>query len=88
MSHRFAEIAFTDSVKAAQDDYGSRAHNERLEAVAGPNNVLTRKEIEFIAERDTFYLATVSETGWPYVQHRGGPPRFLEGARSQYACLS
>jgi len=78
MSHRFAELAFTDSVKAVQEEYGSRAHNERLEAVAGPNDVLTRKEIEFIALRDTFYLATVSETGWPYVQHRGGPPGFLK----------
>ncbi len=65
MSPRFAEIAFTDSVKAAQDEYGSRAHNERLEAVAGPNDVLGPKEAEFIAQRDTFYLATVSETGWP-----------------------
>ena len=34
-------------------------------------------EAQFIAERDSFYLATVSETGWPYVQHRGGPPGFL-----------
>ena len=78
MTHRFAEIAFTDSVKAAQDDYGSRAHNEHLQAVAGPNDALGPKEADFIAQRDTFYLATVSETGWPYVQHRGGPPGFLK----------
>lgn len=78
MSHRFAEIAFTDSVRAAQEGYGSRAHNERLEAVAGPNDILGPKESDFIARRDTFYLATVSETGWPYVQHRGGPVGFLK----------
>jgi predicted pyridoxine 5'-phosphate oxidase superfamily flavin-nucleotide-binding protein len=78
MTHRFAEIAFTDSVQAAQEEYGSRTHNERYTAVAGPNDALGAKEIDFIAERDTFYLATVSETGWPYVQHRGGPAGFLK----------
>ncbi|MBI1685591.1 pyridoxamine 5'-phosphate oxidase family protein [Caulobacter hibisci] len=38
----------------------------------------TANEEAFIAERDTFYMASVSETGWPYVQHRGGPPGFLK----------
>ena len=77
MTHRFADIAFTDSVKAAQEQYGSRPHNERLQTIAGPNDQLSARETDFIAQRDTFYLATVSETGWPYVQHRGGPPGFL-----------
>lgn len=77
MSHRFAEIAFTDSVKAAQEHYRTRAQNERLEAGGGPNDALGPAEAEFIAARDSFYMATVSETGWPYVQHRGGPPGFL-----------
>ena len=78
MTHRFAEIAFTDAVKAAQTRYGTRAHNQRLEARAGPDAALTDREAAFIAARDSFYLATVSETGWPYVQHRGGPPGFLK----------
>ena len=78
MTHRFADIAFTDSVKAAQDAYGSREHNDRLQTVAGPNDQLSPKEARFIAERDTFYLATVSDSGWPYVQHRGGPKGFLK----------
>jgi predicted pyridoxine 5'-phosphate oxidase superfamily flavin-nucleotide-binding protein len=78
MTHRFAEIAFTDAVKAAQARYGARAQNERLEARAGPNAELTDREAEFVAARDSFYLATVSESGWPYVQHRGGPPGFLK----------
>ena len=78
MTHRFAEIAFTDAVKAAQARYGARAQNERLEARGGPNAELTDREAAFIAARDSFYLATVSETGWPYVQHRGGPPGFLK----------
>ena len=78
MTHRFADIAFTDSVKAAQTAYGSREHNQRLQERAGPNDRLGLKESAFIAERDTFYLATVSESGWPYVQHRGGPKGFLK----------
>ena len=77
MTHRFADIMFTDSVKAAQSNYGSSANNERLQALAGPNDQLGPAESEFIALRDTFYLATVNETGWPYVQHRGGPAGFL-----------
>jgi predicted pyridoxine 5'-phosphate oxidase superfamily flavin-nucleotide-binding protein len=78
MTHQFADITFTESVKAVQDQYGSRAQNERLHQNFGPNDRLTSREIDFIAQRDTFYLATVSETGWPYVQHRGGPPGFLK----------
>ena len=78
MTHRFADIAFTDSVKAAQAAYGSRPHNERLQATVGPNDQLGPKEARYIEERDTFYLATVSESGWPYVQHRGGPKGFLK----------
>ena len=77
MTHRFADITFTDSVKAAQEHNGSRAQNERYHSRFGPNDQLGSRETDFIAQRDTFYIATVSETGWPYVQHRGGPPGFL-----------
>jgi predicted pyridoxine 5'-phosphate oxidase superfamily flavin-nucleotide-binding protein len=77
MTHRFAEIAFTGSVKAAQEHYRTRSHNERFETQGSPNDTLGPAEAEFIAARDSFYMATVSETGWPYVQHRGGPPGFL-----------
>jgi len=78
MTHRFADIAFTGSVKAAQDAYGSREHNDRLQAKAGPNDRLGLKEAAYIAERDSFYLATIGDSGWPYVQHRGGPKGFLK----------
>jgi predicted pyridoxine 5'-phosphate oxidase superfamily flavin-nucleotide-binding protein len=78
VTHRFAEIAFTDSVKAAQEEYGSRARIQRMQAIAGPNDELGAREAEFIEQRDTFYLATIGETGWPYVQHRGGPVGFLK----------
>jgi predicted pyridoxine 5'-phosphate oxidase superfamily flavin-nucleotide-binding protein len=84
MTHRFADIAFTDAVRAAQTRYGTRAQNQRLAERAGPNDALTDREAAFIAARDSFYLATVSGTGWPYLQHRGGPKGFLKvvGARA------
>jgi predicted pyridoxine 5'-phosphate oxidase superfamily flavin-nucleotide-binding protein len=78
MTHRFADVTFTDSVQASQETYGSRPHNKRLQENAGPNDRLTPRETHFIARRNSFYLATVSETDWPYVQHRGGPPGFLK----------
>ena len=78
MSHRFADIAFTGAVKAVQEHYRSRAQNERLQQTGAPHDTLGDAEAAFIAERDSFYMATVSESGWPYVQHRGGPPGFLK----------
>jgi hypothetical protein len=74
MARAFAEIAFTTSVKAAQSRYGSRRANERIEAAEDRADELTPAESEFIAARDSFYQATVGETGWPYVQFRGGSP--------------
>ena len=82
MTHRFADITFTDSVKAAQEQYGTRVQNERLQHHFGPNDQLTARETEFIELRDTFYIASVSDTGWPYVQHRGGPRGFLRALGS------
>ncbi|MDD5275388.1 MAG: pyridoxamine 5'-phosphate oxidase family protein [Methylovulum sp.] len=78
MAAAFAEITFTPSVKAAQSAYGSREKNSRFESAEDARNRLTENEAEFIAGRDSFYQATVSESGWPYVQHRGGPPGFLK----------
>jgi predicted pyridoxine 5'-phosphate oxidase superfamily flavin-nucleotide-binding protein len=78
MPHQFAELMFTQGVKAAQEEYGSRARLERFTDMAGSNDELGEREEGFIAERDTFYMATVNEDGWPYVQHRGGPPGFLQ----------
>ena len=78
MGHRFAEIAFTDAVKAIQDQQGSRAAYARFEGGETNHDRLGPAEAAFIAARDSFYMATISETGWPYVQHRGGPPGFLK----------
>ncbi|MEM7774349.1 MAG: pyridoxamine 5'-phosphate oxidase family protein [Pseudomonadota bacterium] len=78
MGHKFAELAFTDAVKAVQTELGSRKGYARREGGdVDFNHRLGPLEAAFIAERDSFYMATVSETGWPYVQHRGGPKGFL-----------
>ncbi len=78
MARAFAEITFTPSVKAAQARYGSRAANAGFEQAEERRDLLTDREAEFIAARDGFYQASVSETGWPYVQFRGGPKGFLK----------
>ncbi len=76
MTHGFLEIAATQSVKAAQEANGSGAFWSNFKGKK-ENTRLTAAEVEFIAARDSFYMASVSETGWPYVQHRGGPAGFL-----------
>jgi len=78
MPNAFAEICFTPSVKAAQSLYGSSQANQGFELSDDARNSLGKRETDFIAERDSFYQATVSESGWPYVQHRGGPKGFLK----------
>jgi len=77
MVHKFAEIAFTPDVKKAQEANGSRRSYARLESGEVHHDVLGPREATFIAQRDSFYMATTSETGWPYIQHRGGPRGFL-----------
>jgi predicted pyridoxine 5'-phosphate oxidase superfamily flavin-nucleotide-binding protein len=78
MARAFAAITFTPSVRAAQIRYGSRRANEGFERAEDRRDELTSREAEFIATRDSFYQASVSETGWPYVQFRGGPKGFLK----------
>ena len=78
MPNAFATISFTESVKAAQTRYGSRENNQRFEMSDDPRNQLSEFEAEFIQARDSFYMATISQNGWPYVQHRGGPAGFLQ----------
>ena len=77
MGHKFADIAFTPNVKAAQEANGSRRAYTRMEEGDDHHDVLGPNEAAFIAARDSFYMATASETGWPYVQHRGGPVGFI-----------
>ena len=73
----FGEIAFTPAVQALQFANGSRTGYAGSMASGGPDG-LGENEREFLAAADSFYLASVSETGWPYVQHRGGPAGFVK----------
>ncbi len=74
----FAEVAFTAAVQAQQAARGSRAAYARMQATSLGAEGLGEPESEFLSRADSFYMATVSETGWPYVQHRGGPPGFVK----------
>lgn len=78
MARAFSEIAFTDSVKAMQSHYGSRKAYAKFDIDEERRDYLSEYEITFIAERDSFYMGTVGNKGWPYVQHRGGPKGFLK----------
>ena len=74
MAGKFLELAFTPAVLAAQEHYFGRAQPIPPQPESDP---LTDDETQFIQSRDSFYMATVTETGWPYMQHRGGQPGFL-----------
>lgn len=76
MPYHFLEVAVTPSVRAAQSAMG--VDQIWLGNDSRPSDTLTEDEIAFIAARDSFYMASVSETGWPYVQHRGGNAGFLK----------
>lgn len=78
MGHRYAAIAFTEEVKKVQQAQNSRAGYAGMEVGEDFNHLLSEREAQFIQSRDSFYMASVSETNWPYVQHRGGPVGFLQ----------
>jgi uncharacterized protein len=77
MGRRFQELAFTPNVKKNQSEHGSRHQYERMEQTSPAGNTLGSAEQTFIQSRDSFYMASVSETGWPYIQHRGGNKGFV-----------
>lgn len=78
MGNQFAQIAFTPSVRAVQESMGSRKNYASVDDGPVSNRDLGLDESEFIGARDTFYMSSVGESGWPYVQHRGGPAGFLK----------
>jgi len=78
MPHSFGSLVFTPVVKTLQERHGSRRQYARLEESESSPARLGPQETEYLAERDTFYIASVGATGWPYVQHRGGPKGFLK----------
>ncbi|MEP7317548.1 MAG: pyridoxamine 5'-phosphate oxidase family protein [Panacibacter sp.] len=77
MAKNFGEIAFTTAVKEMQEKLGSRNSYARMERDTYLDG-LTGNEINFIEQRDSFYMATIGENNFPYIQHRGGPKGFLK----------
>src|SRR5688572_18392657 len=75
MALKYLSTVVTPSVRSAQEHYYGGA---RKLPAAPERDELTQEETDFIAARDSFYMATVTEDDWPYVQHRGGPPGFLK----------
>ena len=79
MTARYAELAFTDAIKARQDQAGSRSsYDSMAQKSTGDADVIGESEAAFIGMRDSFYMASATSDGWPYVQHRGGPRGFLK----------
>lgn len=81
MTIRYQEILFTPAVQRVQQQRGSREswarHMDRRAIGAGQPDRLDEEVAAFVAGRDSFYMASVTETGWPYLQHRGGPAGFV-----------
>jgi predicted pyridoxine 5'-phosphate oxidase superfamily flavin-nucleotide-binding protein len=78
MAYTFGSLAFTPVVKNLQERYGSRRQYAKREASAFGQAGLGPSEADFLSESDSFYMASLGSTGWPYVQHRGGPKGFLK----------
>ena len=81
VAHNFGSLIFTPTIKALQERHGSRRQYARMEGSGASHNglrpqALAAEEKEFLADRDSFYVASIGSTGWPYVQHRGGPAGF------------
>ncbi len=74
MARKYLEVTLTPAVLRAQEHYYGRSRPMHANGKADP---LGPHEQAFLAERDSFYMATITENGWPYLQHRGGPPGFL-----------
>jgi predicted pyridoxine 5'-phosphate oxidase superfamily flavin-nucleotide-binding protein len=77
MGAAYAKTMFSAAAKRLQEQHGSRAQYERLAERGEIDEALGPYEREFIGLRDSFYLASITENGWPYMQHRGGPKGFL-----------
>jgi len=77
MAMNYASLAFTDAIREMQEKLGSRKSYARLEQRSYVDG-LTENEIVFISGRDSFYMATIGENGYPYIQHRGGPQGFVK----------
>src|ERR1700719_2027583 len=75
MADKFMQLLLTPAVQRAEEKYFGK---HQVVNNASETDALTSDEADFIAPRDSFYMATITETGWPYVQHRGGPAGFVK----------
>jgi predicted pyridoxine 5'-phosphate oxidase superfamily flavin-nucleotide-binding protein len=75
MAEKFMQQVLTPEVQAAQEHYFG---GHQVAGNAPERDTFTDEELAHIASRDSFYLATTNSDGWPYIQHRGGPPGFLK----------
>lgn len=73
----YSQLAFTDAIKKIQEEVGSRSTYDRMEKMSVVDG-LTDNEINFIGDRDSFYMASFGENEYPYIQHRGGPAGFIK----------
>ncbi len=73
----YPKIAFTDAIRKLQEKFGSRRSYEKMERYSSSVGITTR-EAAMIHDRDSFYVASIGENGYPYIQHRGGPKGFLK----------
>lgn len=73
----YSKLAFTDAIKEMQEKLGSRSSYARMEKMSYVDG-LTEAEVDFISQRDSFYMASFSENEYPYIQHRGGPKGFIK----------
>ena len=79
MTTAYYQTLFGDAARHLQEEAGSRASYARVEARGGEGaDAFSEKEIAFLERRDSFYMASVTADGWPYVQHRGGPAGFVK----------
>jgi predicted pyridoxine 5'-phosphate oxidase superfamily flavin-nucleotide-binding protein len=78
MAYTFGSLVFTPVIRGLQERSGSRRQYAKRETPGFSQDGIGPSEIQFLAECDSFYMASVGATGWPYVQHRGGPKGFLK----------
>jgi predicted pyridoxine 5'-phosphate oxidase superfamily flavin-nucleotide-binding protein len=88
MTQSTSDIAFTPAVKAWQERLGSRAGYARMAEKKDWEDRVTPELAAFLAERDSFYLATANADGRPYIQHRGGPAGFLKALDDKHLAFA
>ncbi|MEL6589294.1 MAG: pyridoxamine 5'-phosphate oxidase family protein [Bacteroidota bacterium] len=77
-SNFVSDIAFSPAIKKRQEEMGSRETYQKMAENRDWQSKVTDQLRHFLAQRDSFYMASVNAEGQPYIQHRGGPKGFLK----------